>query len=90
MAEIQAEQEKVKATMDFKRQEFNKMWGKAPKDAQDSIAEDQVEWVKKRDEICVEEAKEAEPEYQEIVRMKCITRMLGDRYYEVKSYFDNW
>lgn len=90
MAATAAEQAKVKAEMDYKRSEFNKMWGRASKEAQDSITYDQKDWVEWRDEVCVEEAKTAEPARQEIVRMKCITRLLSDRYYEVKSYFDNY
>ena len=90
MAATAAEQAKVKAEMDYKRSEFNKMWGRASKEAQDSITYDQKDWVEWRDEVCVEEARTAEPARQEIVRMKCITRLLSDRYYEVKSYFDNY
>lgn len=85
-----AEQAKVKAEMDYKRSEFNKMWGRASKEAQDSITYDQKDWVEWRDEVCVEEARSAEPARQEIVRMQCITRLLSDRYYEVKEYFDNY
>ena len=46
MAATAAEQAKVKAEMDYKRSEFNKMWSRASKEAQDSITYDQdwVEW----------------------------------------------
>ena len=90
IAATAAEQAKVKAEMDYKRSEFNKMWGRASKEAQNSIEYDQKDWVEWRDEVCVEEARSAEPARQEIVRMQCITRLLSDRYYEVKEYFDNY
>lgn len=90
LASIAAEQAKVKAEMDYKRSEFNKLWARGSKEAQDSITYEQQEWVKYRDEVCVDEARSAEPARQEIVRMQCITRMLGERYYELKSYFDNY
>ena len=90
LAATAAEQAKVKAEMDYKRSEFNKLWGKQSKEAQESLEYDQKEWVDWRDEVCVEEARSAEPARQEIVRMKCITRLLSDRYYEVKNYFDNY
>lgn len=90
IAKIAAEQASVKAAMDYKRSEFNKMWGRASKEAQNSITSDQKDWVEWRDEVCVDEARSAEPARQEIVRMQCITRLLSDRYYEVKEYFDNY
>ncbi|EGK08813.1 lysozyme inhibitor LprI family protein [Psychrobacter sanguinis] len=90
LAATAAEQAKVKAEMDYKRSEFNKLWGKASKEAQASIEYDQKEWVEWRDQVCVDEARGAEPARQEIVRMQCITRLLSDRYYEVKEYFDNY
>lgn len=90
LAATAAEQAKVKAEMDYKRSEFNKLWGKASKEAQDSLEYDQKDWVEWRDEVCVDEARSAEPARQEIVRMQCITRLLSERYYEVKEYFDNY
>ena len=90
IAKIAAEQASVKAAMDYKRSEFNKMWGRASKEAQNSITSDQKDWVEWRDEVCVDEARTAEPARQEIVRMQCITRLLSERYYEVKEYFDNY
>lgn len=90
LAAISAEQEKIKAQLDFKRKEFNTLWKSASADAQSSLTDDQAEWVKKRDEICIEKAKAATPERQEIVRMQCVTKLLGERYYEVKKYFDNY
>ena len=90
LAGVAAEQAKTKAEMDYKRSEFNKLWKSASKSEQEALTENQTQWVSYRDEVCVDEAKSAEPARQEIVRMECITRMLGDRYYEVKEYFDNY
>lgn len=90
LAAISAEQEKIKAQLDFKRKEFNTLWKSASADAQSSLTDDQAEWVKKRDEICIEKARASTPERQEIVRMQCVTKLLGERYYEVKKYFDNY
>lgn len=90
LASVAAEQAAVKAEMDYKRSEFNVLWKSASTSAQQSLTDNQVQWVKYRDETCVDEAKNAESVRQEIVRMECITRMLGERYYEVKSYFDSY
>lgn len=87
---IESETEAAKEKMNFKRREFNRMWNNAPLEAQESLMEDQREWVAERDKICIAEAKEADPVRQEIVRMNCITRLLGERYYEVKKYFDEY
>lgn len=87
---ILAEQEKIKTQLDFKRKEFNRLWESASAEAQSSLVDDQTEWVKERDEICIEKAKAATPERQEIVRMQCVTKLLGERYYEVKKYFDDY
>lgn len=88
MASIATEQAKVKATMDFKRSEFNKLWKSASEETRQSLMDNQREWVENRDEICTDRAREAEAARQEIVRMECITELLGDRYYELKEYID--
>lgn len=90
ISEISRQQAQAKAEMDYKRREFNNMWNTASVEAQESLVDDQKEWVAERDRICLAEAQEAEPVYQEITRMQCITRMLSERYYEVKEYFDNY
>lgn len=88
MVAIATEQAKVKATMDFKRSEFNKLWKSASEETRQSLMDNQREWVENRDEICTDRAREAEAARQEIVRMECITELLGDRYYELKEYID--
>ena len=90
IAAIAAEQAKVKATMDFKRSEFNKLWNKASKETQESMMDDQKAWVESRDQICLDRAREVSPERQEIERMECITELLSERYYEVKEYIDTY
>ena len=76
--------------MDYKRNEFNTLWKSASTSAQESLTDNQKQWVKYRNESCIDEAKNAEAVRQEIVRMECITKMLGERYYEVKNYFDSY
>lgn len=88
IASIAAEQAKVKATMDFKRSEFNKLWKSASEETRQSLMDSQRQWVENRDEICIERAREAEAARQEIVRMECITELLGERYYELKEYIN--
>ena len=90
LASIAAEQAAVKAEMDYKRNEFNTLWKSASTSAQESLTDNQKQWVKYRNESCIDEAKSAEAVRQEIVRMECITKMLGERYYEVKNYFDSY
>lgn len=88
IAAITAEQAKVKATMDYKRSEFNKLWKTASATTRESLTAGQKEWVKERDEICTDRARYADSARQEIVRMECITELLGDRYYQVKEYIN--
>ena len=90
LAEVSAEQAKSKATMDYKRSELNKLWNSASDEVKESLAEGQREWVAERDEICVNRAREADPAWQEYVRTECITELIGERYYEVKEYIDNY
>lgn len=90
LAKIEREKAKAKAQLDFKRKEFNTLWQSASSEAQASLVEDQKQWVIDRDETCLAEAQEAEPAYQETERMRCQARLLGERYYEVKEYFDNY
>lgn len=90
LAAIAAEQQKVKAQMDYKRKEFNKLWNSASEEARNSLEANQKQWVEDRDSTCISEAQQADPERQEITRMQCITRLLGERYYEVKKYFDDY
>lgn len=90
MASLAVEQARVKAAMDYKRNEFNTLWKNGSEEARESLVSNQKEWVEARDIQCVSEAREAEPAYQEIARMECITRLLSDRYYEVKGYFDSY
>lgn len=90
MSKIEREKAKAKAQLDFKRKEFNTLWNSATPEAQESLLDDQKQWVKDRDETCLAEAHEAEPAYQETERMRCQARLLGERYYEVKEYFDNY
>lgn len=90
MSKIEREKAKAKAQLDFKRKEFNTLWNSAASEAQESLLDDQKQWVKDRDETCLIEAQEAEPAYQETERMRCQARLLGERYYEVKEYFENY
>lgn len=90
LAKIKREQAKAKAQVDFKRKEFNELWNSASAEAQESLTDDQKQWVIDRDATCTEEAQDAEPAYQETVRMQCVARLLGERYYEVKEYFNNY
>ena len=90
LAEVSAEQAKSKATMDYKRSELNKLWNSASDEVKESLAEGQREWVAERDEICLNRAKEASPAWQEYARTECITELIGERYYEVKEYIDNY
>lgn len=90
MSKIEREKAKAKAQLDFKRKEFNTLWNSATPEAQESLLDDQKQWVKDRDETCLAEAQEAEPAYQETERMRCQARLLGERYYEVKEYFENY
>lgn len=90
LAKIQREQAKAKAQLEFKRKEFNTLWNSASTEAQESLVDDQKQWVKDRDATCTAEAQEAEPAYQETERMRCQARLLGERYYEVKEYFANY
>ena len=88
LADISVEKAKAKATMDFKRNEFNELWKSASADTRASLAEGQKEWVAERDEACLSQAQEAELAWQEVVRMQCVSEMLGERYYQVKEYID--
>lgn len=90
LAKIEREKAKAKAQLEFKRKEFNTLWQSASSEAQESLVDDQKQWVIDRDEICLAEAQEAEPAYQETERMRCQARLLGERFYEVKEYFDNY
>lgn len=90
LAKIEREKAKAKAQLDFKRKEFNTLWQSASIEAQESLIDDQKQWVIDRDETCLAEAQEAEPAYQETERMRCQARLLGERFYEVKEYFDNY
>ena len=88
LVNVSTEKAKAKATMDFKRNEFNELWSSASTETRESLAEGQKEWVVERDEICLSRAQEAEVAWQEVVRMECISELLGDRYYQVKEYID--
>ena len=90
LANVSAEKAKAKATMDYKRSEFNELWKSASADVKSSLAAGQKEWVAERDEICLSRAQEAEVAWQEVVRMECISEMLGERYYAVKEYIDTY
>ena len=90
MAAVSAEQAKAKATMDYKRNEFNKLWKTASAETRESLADVQKEWVEERDATCTDRAIYADAERQEIVRMECITELLGERYYQVKEYIDTY
>ena len=90
LANISSEKAKAKATMDYKRNEFNELWSSASTEIRESLAEGQKEWVAERDEICINRAQESEVAWQEVVRMECISELLGDRYYQVKEYIDTY
>lgn len=90
LASIAAEKAQAKATMDYKRGEFNDLWKSASSEARESLAEGQQQWVAERDEICLGRAQEAEVAWQEVVRMECISELLGERYYQVKEYIDTY
>lgn len=90
IAAISAEQAKVKVTMEYKRSEFNELWKTASVETKESLSAGQKEWVEERDEICLDRAREADSERQEIVRMECITELLSDRYYQLKEYIDTY
>lgn len=90
LANISLEKAKSKATMDYKRSEFNELWSSASTEIRESLAEGQKEWVEERDQICLNRAQESEVAWQEVVRMDCISELLGDRYYQVKEYIDNY
>lgn len=90
IAAISAEQAKVKATMDYKRNEFNTLWKTASAETRQSLTAGQKEWVAERDNTCTERARSADYERQEIVRMECVTELLGERYYQVKEYIDTY
>lgn len=90
MLKLAKEKAKAQAQVDFKRKEFNQLWNSASPDAQALLTDDQKQWVADRDEACISEAQEAEPAEQETVRLQCVARKLGERYYEVKEYFDNY
>lgn len=82
--------EQARIRLSIKRKQFNDMWDSASPEAQQSLTDDQKQWVKERDITCQNEADTAKAGYEEIARMQCVTRMLGERYNEVKEYFDNY
>lgn len=90
IANATAEKARAKATMDYKRSEFNDLWKSASTETRETLAEGQKEWVAERDEICLNRAQEAEVVWQEMVRMDCISELLGERYYAVKEYIDTY
>lgn len=80
----------AQARLDAKRQQFNDMWKAASPEAQESLTEDQKQWVEERDATCQGEAEQAKTGYEEATRLTCMSRMLSERYSEVKEYFSNY
>lgn len=82
--------EQAQARLAIKRKQFNDMWNSASPEAQESLTEDQKNWVEERDATCTSEAESAKTGFEEATRMQCMSRMLSERYVEVKDYFDNY
>lgn len=82
--------EQAQARLAIKRKQFNDMWNVASPEAQESLTDDQKNWVEQRDATCTGEAETAKAGFEEATRMQCMSRILSERYTEVKDYFDNY
>lgn len=80
----------AQARLNARRKQFNDMWNQASPEAQESLTDDQKNWVEERDATCQGEAESAKAGYEEITRLQCMSRMLSERYSEVQEYFDNY